>query len=255
LDAGIEFVSELSLLFFQLFRNEAPLGDYFSKVKPNYNFSEGVSKRLLENVRLVSGLDQVMTDLLTKLYPTVKANKDVQSLFEIQRGFHEKAKLFLKKRKPKIFTQLLEDCNNTAVYLPRETANEVANKIQRPFNQLVYTGREKLFKKDTLIDLIGHIPPFVLDTVASLKVTGIIVHIFDFISSTSKPPPTERKIPFKPTMEGNTAVVFIILLGGLGVSALCFVGEKRKDLGRVLYNLLANIWLTVEKNYIFRVKK
>jgi len=126
-----------------------------------------------------------------------------------------------------IFQQsVFKDCNNTALYVPKVIAYEVAREIQRPYNQLAYIGTEKLFKKNYLIDIIGHIPLFVLDAIGALKESGIMIHIFDFISSTSKPPPAERTDPFKPTMEGNIAILFITLLGGFGISVLFFCAEN-----------------------------
>jgi len=251
LNVGLVFVSDVSKLLLNLFRKErfkAGCSNYFSLSKRNYNLLEGASKSLLENVKLIPGLETIMTELLTKMFPNEMAVKNYEAVYEFD-PWHEEAKAYLNKRQSGIYTRLLEDCNNVAVYLPRELANEVAGKIQRPFNQLVYIGTEKLFKKDYLIDLIGHIPPFVLDAVASMKESGIMMRIFDFISSTSKPPPSERTMPFKPTMEGNILVIFIILLGGLGVSAVCFFGEGYKVFCKFIRNMIVGIWCTIRGVY------
>jgi len=103
---------------------------------------------------------------------------------------------------------------------------------------LAFIGTEKLLQKDYLIDLIGNIPPFIVNSIASLKESGIIMHIFNIISSTSKPPPVERIEPFKPTMEGNVSVIFIVLLVGLGISGFFMVGETIGNLLKFHMNRL-----------------
>jgi len=157
-------------------------------------------------------------------------------------SFIEDAKSFMEKRQSEIYFNLLDECNNTAIYLPRGTANEIAIRKQRSFKQLVNIGTENLYQKNLLIDFIGHIPPFVLVAVRSFKESGIMNHMFDFISSTSNLPPTKSTLPSKPTMEGNIAVVFIILLGGFGISLLIICGENYRTLYKWMKNPVVIIW-------------
>jgi len=244
-------MSEISQVFFNTFGGEEAGISFFAETKHSYNYTRGATKRLLETVKLVPGLDGVMADFLKEKFPDKAAVKNTEFFEDNVKQkwylFIDEAKSFLKKRQSEIYINLLDECNNTAIYLPRVTANQVARKIQRPFNQLAYIGTKKLYNKKLLIDFIGHILPFVFDAVRSLKESGIMSHIFDFISSTSKPPPTENTLPPKPLMEGNIAVVFIILLGGVGISTLLFCGENYKTLYKWVWNLAVIIWQTIRK--------
>jgi len=201
LNNGIFYISEVSRLFIKIFGGEKAGISFFAKTKHSYNLTGGVFKRLLETIKLVPGLDSVMVEFLKEKFPNEAAVKNSKFIKPEEQeylfsqewfSFIEAAKSFLKKRQGEIFINLLDECNNTAIYLPRVAANQVVRQIQRPFNQLAFIGSDKLYNKKLLIDFIGHIPPFVLNVVKSLKESGIMMRIFDLISSTSKPPPTEN---------------------------------------------------------------
>jgi len=248
LDMMMYFESEISMLFLKNYEKVSPLYWHsFSERNHNFTNAPNGSQQLLEAIKLVPGLNGVMSDLMLKLCPNEEAHRNFQRLW--RPTFHEEAKVYLKKSQQEIYTELLQDCNNAAVYLPRETANKVASKIQRPFNQLVYIGKENLLKSDYYIDLFGHIPPFVLSSIASLQESGIMMRIFDFILATAAPPPTERTMPFKPTMEGNILVIFMVLFGGFGISAFCFFGEMHKVLWKFTCNMMAKVWSAMHRAY------
>jgi len=262
LNNGIFYISEISLFFTNVLGGEEAGISFFAETKHLYNYTSGATKRLLETVKLVPKLDGVMSEFLKEKFPNETAIQNTEFFRDEDKSdrewfsFIDEAKSFLKKRQNEIYINLLDECNNTAIYLPRVTANQVARQIQRQFKQLAYIGTEKLYKKDLLIDFLGHIPPFVFDTVKSFKESGVMSHIFDFISSTSKPPPTENTLPSKPTMEGNIAVVFIILLAGFGMSTLVFCGENYKALYKWMVSLAVIIWQAiVNVTYLTRESK
>jgi len=173
---------------------------------------------------------------------------------DIQISITAAAKAFLEIRQRELYVKLFEECNTIALYLPKAIAHEVAGKTQRRINHLVHIGTEKTFKTTYLIDLLGHVPPFVLDAVRTLESSGILKRIFDFVSHTSKPPPIETAVPLKPTMEGNILVIFIVLFGGLGISAFIFCGENYKVICRWMWHwivkcgkALRNVFYTLRK--------
>jgi len=194
LQNSIFYISELSLVLFSILRGEKASSQFFAESKHFYGYAEDLIRRLLKSVKIVPGLNKVMAEFLSEHFANDAAVKNTE-IFRYSTGENwlsliNKAKIYLQKKQKEIYINLVNDCNNTAIYLPRITANEVARQIQRPFNRLAYIGTEKLYKKDLVLNFFGHIPPLVLDNFRLLKESGIMIHIFDFISSTSKPPPT-----------------------------------------------------------------
>jgi len=69
LNNGLFYISEISQLFINIFGGEKGDMNFFAKTKHSFNYTTGVTKRLLETVELVPGLDSVMADFLKEKFP------------------------------------------------------------------------------------------------------------------------------------------------------------------------------------------
>jgi len=121
-------VSEIRILFLNLLNEDKDIAFYFTKSKPNYNLTEYVHKRLVELVKIVPGLDKIMAEVMPQNFPNETAFVNNNYSYFEWSLFANDAKTFLEKRQREIYMELFEDCNNTALYLPKTIAYEVAGE-------------------------------------------------------------------------------------------------------------------------------
>jgi len=131
---AIFYISGVSLQFFSIFFGKNDDINFFAESKHSYGYAEKPIRRLLKKVQIAPGLDKVMAGFLSEKFHNEAVIKDTEffkDLFQLEwDSFIEEGKHFLKRKQAEIYINLFDECNNTAIYLPRVTANEVARKVR-----------------------------------------------------------------------------------------------------------------------------
>ncbi|CAL8084925.1 unnamed protein product [Orchesella dallaii] len=188
------------------------------------NLSKGeieLYNQLKDNVTLIPGLDSIIRNLYDQLWPENK----IAIVRNEWTNFLIAAENYLNKMQNNVFDELMDECNNAALILPRVEANRLARSYYNKYLGLVNVGKENYYGWEYLIYFIGHVPPFLVDGIGAMQRSGIASKLVEFAASTYKPAPMIRRDPTKATMQGNIAIIFLILLVGLAIAFLAFLAE------------------------------
>ncbi|CAL8097658.1 unnamed protein product [Orchesella dallaii] len=127
--------------------------------------------------------------------------------------------------------EILKDCDKVAVLLPALTCHQMARKLTEVENLAdVHVGKEVLYERGFKIRMSGLVPVNKITRAKRMLETGI----WDFWSQIFRHGSMFREDQFSdttlkaPSMSGNIAVVFAIILLGLACSMAVFVIEIRK---------------------------
>ncbi|CAL8084916.1 unnamed protein product [Orchesella dallaii] len=197
-------------------------------------------QQLETNTTLIAGLDSIVRDAYEQLWPR---NKSAILGYD-WKLFNIDAENFVNRQQQGILNALIEQCNNTALILPRVEANRLARKVQNKHLGLVHIGKENYYAWDYLIYFIGHVPPFVVDGIRTMQWTGIANKLVEFAASSYKPAPYSPTLPTRATMSGNVAVIFAILAVGLVIALLAFSVELHTFTLKFLCRIESEIRIT-----------
>ncbi|CAL8140383.1 unnamed protein product [Orchesella dallaii] len=196
-----------------------------------------IFNQLKHNVTLVPGLVSIMRDMYQQLWPN-----NVHDIFSREyKRFLSEAENLLNRKQKMLFNELIVQCNNTALIMPRVEANRLARNIQTTNQDDVYVGKENYYGWDYLIYFVGHVPPFVIEGIGAMQWNGIANKLVEFAASTYKPSPYRSSDPTKATMQGNVAVIFVIQVSGLVIAFLVFLVELRESIFKFLSKFLCEI--------------
>ncbi|CAL8135283.1 unnamed protein product [Orchesella dallaii] len=211
------------------------------------NFSNNETKEEIElynqlknNITFLPGLDVILRDIYEQLWPK---NKEILLEKEWLK-FLFGAKQFVNRKQQMILNEYISECNQTAFIVPRVEANRLLRSMRGRHQGRVYVGKQNYYGLDYLISFMGHVPPFVVDGIAAMKWTGIANKLVEFAASTYKPAPYARVDPTRATLQGNIAVIFIILMGGLIISCVAFFTEMYRCILKFLGQFFSKLRLS-----------
>lgn len=133
----------------------------------------------------------------------------------------------LLENEQEILEQSLNKCDKVALLLPQYICKLMAGNMSNSVDTFV--GKESLLKSFIEFDLSGYIPPRILVRVKQIQLAGLWARWEKLVAarlSLSEPKKSaEPNHVKKPTMAGNTLVIFIVLLVGCAISTTAFSVE------------------------------
>lgn len=127
-----------------------------------------------------------------------------------------------------VLEDALEKCDKVAIILPDHMCRDLADEMMKFEN--VYVGKEALQESITGFVLAGYIPVKVFDRIRVVELAGLWEKwrrlAWNRASLVWTPDTSKDTRAFhKPTMTGNMAVLFVVLLIGLAGSICIFIME------------------------------
>ncbi|CAL8128365.1 unnamed protein product [Orchesella dallaii] len=241
-DSTLNYVKDNSVPMVLNFQIVSEIQSFMNKIvgnsEKNQSEKEIELNNLLEaNVRLIPGLDLIVQSAYEQLWPVNKPiirNNDWKQ-------FVIEAEHFINIQQRIALTKLIDECNNTALIVPRVEANRLARHAQNKYFGSVHVGKESYYGWDYLIHFIGHVPPFVITGMEAMRWNGVAEKLVEFAAASYKPLPFVPIDPTGATMQGNVAVIFVILMGGLVIAMLAFSIEFHRSVYKFLREVVKSI--------------
>ncbi|CAL8146571.1 unnamed protein product [Orchesella dallaii] len=156
-------------------------------------------------------------------------------------------------------SQLLIECNNTAIVLPLSNIQKMFPIIQNQGHTKLSVGKEILFERRVGMALDAWISDQLITTLSRMHDVGLWQHIRNiFVRNITTTFDGTRDFSYQTSqISGNILVVFVTFLCGHVVAALSFIFEIRKRiyvwtilLAQSVYTGLKKLWSQTKAKYV-----
>lgn len=134
--------------------------------------------------------------------------------------------LNIKKEEEMIFLKLLEKCEKMAFAVPFQRSLEYQKTIARrkKFTGDLFIGTESLSEIDWMFYLAGSVPPHLIERIHKLEESGIWQWWVELLTSRIMENIKADHVEAA-TMKGNTVVIFVVWITGVGFALICRILE------------------------------
>ncbi|CAL8146734.1 unnamed protein product [Orchesella dallaii] len=166
----------------------------------------------------------------TKLHPYETKLVKRRRLKYVDIEQYENDKKAYDKGQTYYISQLLNECDNTAIVLPFSNIRRLLSIIQKQGNAKLSVGKEILFERRIGLALNGWISDHLITTLSRIHDVGLWQHIHNiFVRNMTTTIDSSRDFNYQTSqISGNILVVFVTFLCGHGVAAVSFIFEIRK---------------------------
>lgn len=144
----------------------------------------------------------------------------------------------------------LRECKRTALLLPSHMGYELVQSSETEGQETFYQGMEAFYELNIAFEMTGFAPQYIIQRLKCTERCGLW-NRWNVLFKKRLLRKNERKSePLRrPTMNGNIVVIFIILISGLAVSAVCFGAESSMICIHLSGLRISNQFLCLHENF------
>ncbi len=144
---------------------------------------------------------------------------------------------YFSQSQQELIAENLKNCSKSAWILPWDEANKMSNLLQKSKLQS-NVGTESYFDVDISLMFRGYVPASLTKDFSKMSESGIFGWWHDLVLQLIPKLENNDISPKTPNLNGNIIVIFTLLMSGVGLATIIFVGE----IGLYIYQALRFIY-------------